>query len=44
MIKYEILPYKFMDDVAYPMISWYYFHFKGRKMNYSEKKTHWNFI
>jgi len=43
-MKGDLLPYKLMDDVAYPMRPWFYSSFKGEKDGLRRAKAHWNFI
>jgi hypothetical protein len=43
-MKYDLLPYKLMDDVVYSMKSWFYTLFKSEKDGLSRAKAHCNFI
>jgi hypothetical protein len=40
----ELLPYKLIGDIAYPMKPWFYSPFKGEKEGLPRAKCHWNFI
>jgi hypothetical protein len=40
----ELLPYKLIGDVAYPMRQWFYSPFKGKMEGLPRIKCHWNFI
>ena len=40
----KFLPYKLIEDVAYPMRHWFFSPFKGVQEGLSREKAHWNFI
>lgn len=44
MIKCELLPYKHVGDIVYPMRPWYDSPFKCEKYGLSRVKLHWNFF
>jgi hypothetical protein len=43
-MKGAFLPFKFIDDAAYPIRTWFYSPFKGEKGGMPRTKAHENFI